>query len=75
MAQEGFGEIQVPEELPSKYLDKPNIYVGATPEQLQKEAGTSSEETDSSKVNSDSEASSKVSRTDSSTPWYYIGKL
>ena len=88
VTKEGYGEIKVPVELPSKFIDKPDIYVGATPEQLQREAGTSSsKETDSkvdsnnsSKLNTDSEVgsntSSTVVSTDSSdhTPWYYIGK-
>jgi len=69
VVQEGFGEIEVPEELPSKFLDKPDIYAGAKPDELQKEAGSTSKISEGHPNNS-----SKEVKTDS-TPWYYIGKL
>ena len=72
VTKEGFGDIKVPAELPSKYLDKPDIYVGATPEELQKEAGDTSatrQDNPSSKSVDDS-----IKVVTDSTPWYYIGK-
>ena len=77
ITKEGFGEIKVPEELPSKFIDKPNIYDGATPEQLQEEAGTTSSKSTAANRTAKTESDENIDRSsdsDQSTlPWYYIG--
>ena len=80
VTKEGFGEIKLAEQLPLNFLDKPDVFDGATPEQLEREAGTTSTKApNSNMINAKSEVvspdSSEVVKTDSSDiPWYYIGK-